>query len=132
MSGPFGSSHGQAQPGSTGPSHYQQQPQPQHAYPPPQQVPIFQVTTMRHTGALVFWFNQRHVITGTYAQCQTALRSAQIHNVALGWWSLLSILMMNWIAISSNLIARKKLNSDVQQAQAYAQWWYQYIGAGRT
>jgi len=38
---------------------------------------------------------------------------------------------MNWIAISNNSTARKKIDADAQQAQAYAQWWYQYIGPGR-
>jgi hypothetical protein len=104
-----------------------QQPQ---SYPPPAQVPTFQVTTMTHTGLLVFWFNQRRTVTGTYAQCDGALRSAQTHNVVLGWWSFLSILLMNWIAIAHNSSARKKLDHDAQQAQAYAQWWHQYIIPG--
>ena len=87
---------------------------------------------MRHTGALIFWFNQRYVITGTYAQCDAALRSAQTHNFVFGWWSFLSILIMNWVAIINNSSARKKLNADVQQAEAYAQWWQQYIGPSRA
>jgi len=83
MSGPFRSLHGQTPVAGTAPSHHP----PPHAYPPPQQVPIFQVSTMRHTGALIYWFNQRYVITGTYAQCDAALRSAQTHNFVAGWWS---------------------------------------------
>lgn len=122
---------GHWQHGSPMPSaNYQQpyyDPQPQ-SYPPPAQVPVFEVTTMTHTGALVFWFNQRHTIRGTYAQCDAALRSAQTHNFALGWWSFVSILLMNWIAISYNSSARKKLDYDAARAQAYTQWWYQYIG----
>lgn len=127
MSHPLGPQPGQTQPASTAPGHHLPQ-----AYPPPQQDPIFQVTAMRHTGALVFWFNQRYVITGTYAQCDAALRSAQTHNYVFGWWSFLSILIMNWIALLDNASARKKLDSDAQQAQAYAQWWHQYIGPGRA
>ncbi|MEZ0053861.1 hypothetical protein ABIA30_004898 [Mycobacterium sp. MAA66] len=118
---------------------YQQQYQYQHpqyqqpqSYPPPAHDPIFQITTMTHTGLMVFWFNQRQVVRGTYAQCAAALRSAQTHNLVLGWWSFLSILLMNWIAISHNSSARKKLESDAQQAQAYAQWWHQYVGPSRA
>lgn len=95
-------------------------------YPPPPAEPIFQVTAMTHIGALIFWFNQRRTVTGTFAQCDAALRSAQTQNLLLGWWSVVSILVMNWIALAYNISARSKLKRDVQQAQAYAQWWYQY------
>lgn len=143
MSGPFDQPASQWQQGSAAVAPgYQQQYNQQHqyvqqmryqqqSYPPPAQVPTFQVTTMTHTGALVFWFNQRHTIRGTYAQCDAALRSAQTHNFTLGWWSFVSILLMNWIAISHNSSARKRLDYDAVQAQAYAQWWHQYIGAAR-
>lgn len=143
MSGPAGAANNWPQPSvgaaPNGQPQYQQQhyDQNQHhqqysSYPPPQQVPIFQVSTMRHTGALIFWFNQRYVITGTYDQCDAALRSAQIHNVVFGWWSFLSILLMNWVAIISNSSSRRKLKADVQQAQEYAQWWHQYVGPHRA
>ncbi|CDO21571.1 transmembrane protein [Mycolicibacterium mageritense DSM 44476 = CIP 104973] len=81
---------------------------------------------MTHIGALILWFNQRRVVTGTYAQCDAALRSAQTQNLLVGWWSFLSILIMNWVALVHNVNSRKKLNRDLQQAQAYAQWWHQY------
>jgi hypothetical protein len=131
VSDPVGAPHGEVRPPSAGSSCYLQQPQ-KHAYPPPQQVPIFQVSTMRHTGALALWFNQRSTITGTYAQCEAALRSAQTHNFVLGWWNFVSILIMNWIAILNNSSARKKLDADAQLAQACAQWWHQYIDPGRA
>ena len=110
----------QQQPGYPAPSG-----QPQ--YPPPPAEPLFQVSAMTHIGALVFWFNQTRHVTGTYAQCDAALRSALTQNLLLGWWSFLSILVMNWIALAHNMNARRKLRQDAQQADAYAQWWYQYI-----
>ncbi|WP_301123494.1 hypothetical protein [Mycolicibacterium fortuitum] len=97
-------------------------------YPPPAE-PIFQVTAMTHIGALIFWFNQRRTVTGTFAQCDAALRSALTQNLLLGWWSFLSILLMNWIALGHNISARSKLKHDAEQAQAYAQWWHQYYGS---
>ena len=68
------------------------------------------------------------MVRGTYAQCDAALRSAQTQNLIVGWWSLLSILVLNWVALVHNANARKQLNRDAQQAQAYAAWWHQYIG----
>ena len=109
-----------------------QQANPYAAYPPPPHVPVFQVTTMRHIGGLIFWFNQRHTVRGTYAQCDAALRSAQTQNLVVGWWSFLSLLILNWVALGHNWTARKKLNEDAQQAQAYAEWWHTYLGAGRA
>jgi hypothetical protein len=121
MSGPVQQPRAYSQP-------WHNQPAPQQSYPPPPAVSVFQVSTTTHTGALVFWFNQRRTVTGTYEQCEAALRSAQTHCLVLGWWSFLSILIMNWIALSSNSSARKKLAADAQQAQAYAHWWHTYIG----
>ncbi len=95
---------------------------PPHTYPMPDQR-IFQVRITTHTGGLFFWFNQSRTVSGTYAVCATAVRNAQTHNLILGWWSLLSILFMNWIAIAENSSARKTLEHDYQ---AYAQWWQQY------
>ncbi|MEX3654214.1 MULTISPECIES: hypothetical protein [Mycolicibacterium] len=95
-------------------------------YPPPPAVPVFRVETTRHTGLLVLWLNQTRVVTGTAEQCEAALTSAQRHNLIVGWWSFLSILFMNWLSLLSNAAARAKLRKEVEQAQAYAQWWYQY------
>lgn len=95
---------------------------PAHAYPTPDQR-IFQVRATTHTGGLVLWFNQSRTVRGTYAECSAALNRAQTHNVIFGWWSLFSILFMNWIALGENLVARRTLN---REWEAYAQWWQQY------
>ncbi|TXI62435.1 hypothetical protein [Mycolicibacterium mageritense] len=120
MAEPIQQSAAENQPWRTAAASTQQQ------YPAPPVEPIFQVSTMTHIGALILWFNQRRVVTGTYAQCDAALRSAQTQNLLVGWWSFLSILIMNWVALVHNVNSRKKLNRDLQQAQAYAQWWHQY------
>ncbi|MGJ6127279.1 hypothetical protein QN239_32390 [Mycolicibacterium sp. Y3] len=83
---------------------------------------------MTHVGALIMWFNQRRVVRGTYEQCDAALRSAQLQNMTFGWWSFLSILALNWIALVYNAQSRRKLNHDAQQANIYAEWWNHYIG----
>lgn len=98
-------------------------------YPPPPAVPIFEVTAMTHIGALIFWFTQRRTVRATYAQCDSVLRSAQTQNLLVGWWSPLSLLLLNWIAIGHNSSARKQLRQDLQQAQAYAHWWHTYVGS---
>lgn len=95
-------------------------------YPPPPQVPIFQVNVMTHTGLLIMFLNQRRTVTGTYQQCDAAIRQAQTHCLTLGWWGVASILFWNWLSLAHNSNARKQLNAQAQQAQAYAQWYGQY------
>jgi hypothetical protein len=112
-----------------GPFH---QPNPYAGYPAPPEIPIFQVTTMTHIGALILWFNQRRTVQGTYAQCDAALRSAQTQNLIVGWWSFLSILILNWVALIHNSQSRKKLDQDAQQAQAYAKSWHTYVQTGQA
>lgn len=105
------------------------QPNPYASYPPPPQVPTFQVEVTSHTGALIFWSHQRRVVIDTYDQCAKALRSAQAHNLIFGWWSFLSLVLINWVALLQNVQARRQLAKDVQNAHAYAQWWHRYVAA---
>jgi hypothetical protein len=78
--------------------------------------PLFQVRITKHTGLVYIWVNQRRTFTGTVAQCETAIRNAQLHNLLAGWWGIVSLLLMNWIALFENLGARKTLR---RQASAH-------------
>jgi hypothetical protein len=62
----------------------------------------FQMQLIKHTGLLVAYQQQTYTIVGTLEQCERAYRDARDHCLAAGWWSLLSALLMNWIALSSN------------------------------
>src|SRR5262245_24744570 len=90
------------------PRHYPNYPMPQYPYPvqyPPRE-PVFAVRLMKHTGLVMLFLNQQYTVTGTYAQCEAAIRQAQIHNLTAGWWSMLSVVAMNWIALGVNFSAR--------------------------
>lgn len=104
---------------------YAQQP----SYPPPPAEPTFQVRTIKHTGALLWWLNQRSTFTGSYAQCDAALDAAQRHCMLAGWWSVVSQ-VWNPISLFQNARARKKLRQQAQQAHEYALWWATYYGGG--
>jgi hypothetical protein len=97
---------------------------PQHASAPwqapthPQ--PRFQVRILKHTGLLMMWHQQSYTVTGTYGQCEAAIREAQQHNLIVGWWSPLSALVMNWVALLANASARKTLRTNAANAHAYA------------
>ncbi|WP_293004247.1 hypothetical protein [Mycobacterium sp.] len=103
--------------------------QQQPSYPPPPAEPTFQVRTVKHTGALIFWMNQRFTTTGSYAQCEAAIDEAQQYCILLGWWSIASVLW-NPISLSQNASARKALRLQAQQAHDYAVWWATYHGGG--
>jgi len=105
------------------------QPQQQPSYPPPPVEPTFQVRTIKHTGALVFWMNQRSTTTGSYAQCEAAIDNALRHCMLGGWWSLVSLLW-NPISLSMNASARRTLRSQARKARDYAVWWNTYYGGG--
>jgi hypothetical protein len=68
---------------------------------------------MKYTGAVVFWSNRRMTVTGTYAQCDTALTAAQQHSLAAGWWSIGS-LSWNPTPLSSNNSARNALRLQLR------------------
>jgi hypothetical protein len=62
--------------------------------------------------------NQTYTVTGTFAQCEAALRDALLHNLLAGWWSMPSIVIWNWVAIVHNHQARKTLHRQAAQAHA--------------
>ena len=64
---------------------------------------------MKHFGLAIAWYNRAYTVTGSYAECQAAVEDAQRHNMAMGWWSAGSALLWNWVAIGTNVSARKNL-----------------------
>jgi hypothetical protein len=100
-------------------------------YPPAPVEPVFRVQTIKHTGALLLWINQRRTTTGSYAQCEAAIRAAQRHCLIAGWWSFVSLLW-NPIALSHNASARTTLRQQAAEAHAYAVWWHTYYGGGAS
>ncbi|MGH3723026.1 MAG: hypothetical protein ACRDUS_02720 [Mycobacterium sp.] len=90
----------------------------------PQQYPgaaprYFQLRLTKHTGMLIMFSTRSYTITGTLQQCETAYRDAQTHNLAAGWWSFLSILVMNWIAIFGNMGQINQIRRLAAQPPAY-------------
>jgi hypothetical protein len=94
-------------------------PYPPAAYYPPSYPPsgsgLFTISLVRHTGMVVLWHNRTYRVTGTLPQCERAYRDAQIYNLAAGWWSLTSVLVMNWVSLLQNASAMRKLRRLAQQ-----------------
>ncbi len=91
-------------------------PQHPHTCPPSgHHQPLFRVRLVKHTGLIMMWHQQTYTVTGTYAQCEAAIRAAQQYNLIAGWWSFLSVLLMNWIALGANQAARKQLQHAATQ-----------------
>lgn len=112
-----------SQPHTSVPPHLYPQPDPQslapQPYPPPYlPAAVFCVRLMKHTGLAVAWFNRRYTVTGTFDQCEAAIRKAQQYNLAPGWWSFSSLLVWNWVALVTNMSARKALHRNA----GYANW----------
>ncbi|KEP42284.1 hypothetical protein MKSMC1_25760 [Mycobacterium kansasii] len=64
----------------------------------------------------ILMLNQTYTVTGTFAECEAALRGALVHNLLLGWWSLASLLIWNWVALVENHSARTTLRRQAAQA----------------
>lgn len=110
----------------------QQQPYPpqQQPYPPQGQPPqypgqqygqqpgwgpqggVYEIRLTRHTGAVIWWQQSRRTVTGSFEQIEQEYKSAQTHNLTLGWWSISSIIIYNWIAIFGNMINFNKVKKS--------------------
>ena len=113
-----------------GPTAHSQAPQPATTpYPPPfpyrhHGEPIFTVRLRKHTGLALAFVNQNYTVSGTFHQCEAAIKDAQRHNLAAGWWSIASIVLWNWIALAENANARKALRQHASH--------YGYVPASRN
>jgi hypothetical protein len=72
---------------------------------------IFTIRLRRHTGMLILMRTRTYSIQGTLEQCEAAYKKAQAYNLVAGWWGVLSLLIMNWIAILGNVGAMNKLRT---------------------
>ncbi|ORA22173.1 DUF2510 domain-containing protein [Mycobacterium angelicum] len=86
----------------------------------PASAEVFQLRLIEHIGAVIFWQQRSYTVTGTLQQCEAAYRRAQTQNLLAGWWSLVSILVMNWIALFSNMSAMRRLRAMAGQPRAAA------------
>jgi hypothetical protein len=78
----------------------------------------FSVRLYEHTGAVILWHQRTFTFTGPLEQCEKAYRDAQTHNLLAGWWSVVSLLVMNWIALFSNHSAIRRVRALAAQAPA--------------
>lgn len=90
---------------------------PQQPYPVPPR--YFQIRLSKHTGMLIMFSTRTYTVTGTLEQCEAAYRDAQNHNLAAGWWSVLSLLLMNWIALSGNNAQINQIRRLAAQPPSY-------------
>jgi hypothetical protein len=89
---------------------------PQHLSPPQARFsgPLC-ISLVKHTGMLMLWQHRSYRVYRTLAECEQAYRSAQLHNLTLGWWSPTSAMVMNWISLLTNALAVRKLRRIAQQ-----------------
>jgi hypothetical protein len=90
----------------------------------------FSVRLAKHTGAVILWHHQRYTVTGTLEECEAAYRSAQLHNLLAGWWSLVSVVVMNWVALISNFSAIRQVRKAAAQPWAPQPWATQPAAVG--
>jgi hypothetical protein len=78
----------------------------------------FSVTLREHTGAVVLWLQRTFTFTGTLEQCEQAYRKAQLHCLLAGWWGLVSLFLMNPIALVCNYSAIRRVRALARQGPA--------------
>ncbi|BBY22578.1 hypothetical protein [Mycobacterium stomatepiae] len=71
----------------------------------------FSVRLHEHTGVLILWVQRSVTFTGTLEQCEQAYRKAQLHCLLAGWWGLVSLFLLNPIALISNYTAIRKVRA---------------------
>ncbi|OBA61779.1 hypothetical protein A5647_11220 [Mycobacterium sp. 1100029.7] len=72
----------------------------------------------KHTGALILWHQSSFTFTGTLEQCEQAYRKAQLHCLLAGWWGVVSLFLMNPIALVSNYLSIRQARALTRQAPA--------------
>ena len=70
---------------------------------------LVEAAFVKHTGMLLAWSSRTERHYGTFEQISQAYKSAQVHNLAAGWWSVASILFWNWFALIRNAVVFGKV-----------------------
>ncbi|MCV7409200.1 hypothetical protein AWC05_00925 [Mycobacterium florentinum] len=76
----------------------------------------FSVRLHEHTGVLILWVQRSFTFTGTLEQCEKAYRDPQLHCLVTGWWGLVSLFLLNRIALISNYTAIRRVRALATQA----------------
>jgi hypothetical protein len=63
---------------------------------------IYEARLKRHTGMLLMSQTRTLTVRGTLEQVQAAYRSAQTHNLLAGWWGVISLFILNPVALIGN------------------------------
>jgi hypothetical protein len=63
---------------------------------------IFEARFKRHTGMLLMSRTTTLTVRGTLEQVRTVYTSAQTHNLLAGWWGVISLLILNPVALIGN------------------------------
>jgi hypothetical protein len=107
----------------------QQAYQAQHAGPQPsgaylgqnQGKAIFEARFKRHTGMLLMSQTRTLTVRGTLEQIKTVYSSAQTHNLLAGWWGVISLFILNPVALVGNahqMTRVKRAAEDLAARQA--------------
>ncbi len=112
---------GQHQQYAQGQQYQQGQQYPQQQYPPQQQgqyqqgqyqhAPSGTYTArfVKHTGMLILWQDSTSTTEGSFEEITEAYRSAQQHCLLAGWWSISSVLVLNWYSLIKNAVVYGKV-----------------------
>ncbi|WAC90683.1 DUF2510 domain-containing protein [Mycobacterium sp. Aquia_213] len=76
----------------------------------------FSVRLHEHTGVFVLWVQRSLTFTGTLEQCEKAYRDAQLHCLVTGWWGLVSLFLLNPIALVRNYLAIRRVRALAKEA----------------
>jgi hypothetical protein len=82
---------------------------------------IFEARFKRHTGMLLMSQTRTLTVRGTLDQVKTVYRSAQTHNLLAGWWGVISLFILNPVALIGNahqMTRVKRAAEDLAARQA--------------
>jgi hypothetical protein len=64
--------------------------------------PLFEARFKKHTGLLLISQTRTLTVRGTLEQVTSVYKSAQTHNLLAGWWGLISLFILNPVALIGN------------------------------
>ena len=71
----------------------------------------FAIRLTRHTGMIIVGQSRTAVTRGSLEDCLAAYKSAQLHNLTLGWWGIISLIIWNPMALINNTRAKAELKA---------------------
>jgi hypothetical protein len=79
---------------------------------------VYEARFKKHTGMLLVSQTRTFTVRGTLDEVKAVYKSAQTHNLLAGWWGIISLFILNWVALIGNAHQMSRVKRAAEELAA--------------